>query len=146
MWFIQRQVRGMRNCLDCCSVQDRPGRYTVLSQKGIEENSFQGITLNEGKSSDKTLDAKPFFQAVAKNLENRMLSQGGRVPDKTGYNKFIEELKVLYAQYWPEDAVPYVRSWVTKGHRTATDTCSKTRNREKENNPDLLVLWSILDN
>ena len=22
----------------------------------------------------------------------------------TGYNKFIEELKVLYAQYWPEDA------------------------------------------
>uniref|UniRef100_A0AAV2K7M1 Uncharacterized protein n=1 Tax=Knipowitschia caucasica TaxID=637954 RepID=A0AAV2K7M1_KNICA len=85
-------------------VSNRPGRYTVLSQRGIEENSFQGITLNEGKSSDKTLDAKPFFQAVAKNLENRMLSQGGRVPDKTGYNKFIEELKVLYAQYWPEDA------------------------------------------
>ena len=26
------------------------------------------------------------------------------MPDKTGYNKFIEELKVLYAQYWPEDA------------------------------------------
>ena len=33
-----------------------------------------------------------------------MLSQGCRLPDKTIYNKFIEELKVLYAQYWPEDA------------------------------------------
>ena len=33
-----------------------------------------------------------------------MLSQEGMLSDKTGYNKFIGELKVLYAQYWPEDA------------------------------------------
>ena len=33
-----------------------------------------------------------------------MLSQGGRLPDKTGYNKLIEELRVLYAHYWPKDA------------------------------------------
>ncbi|CAL8359354.1 unnamed protein product [Gadus morhua 'NCC'] len=85
-------------------MSDRPGRYTELSQRGIGENSFHGITLNGGKSSDKTLDPKQFFLTVAENLEDRMLSQGGRMPDKTGYNKFIEELKVLYAQYWPEDA------------------------------------------
>ncbi|CAL8253687.1 unnamed protein product [Boreogadus saida] len=79
-------------------------RYTELSQRGIGENSFHGITLNGGKSSDKTLDPKQFFLTVAKNLKDCMLSQGGWMPDKTGYNKFIEELMVLYAQYWPEDA------------------------------------------
>ncbi|CAB1424909.1 unnamed protein product [Pleuronectes platessa] len=35
---------------------------------------------------------------------SRLKQKGGRLPDKTGYNKLIEELKVLYAQYWPEDA------------------------------------------
>ncbi|KAJ8398666.1 hypothetical protein AAFF_G00421940 [Aldrovandia affinis] len=82
-------------------MSERPGRYTELSQRGIEENSFQGVTLNVGKPSDKTLNQRQFFLSVAKNLEDRLLSQGGRLPDKTGYNKFIEELKVLYAQYWP---------------------------------------------
>ncbi|KAJ8408742.1 hypothetical protein AAFF_G00253770 [Aldrovandia affinis] len=86
-------------------MSERPGRYTELSQRGIEENSFQGVTLNVGKPSDKTLNQRQFFLSVAKNLEDRLLSQGGRLPDKTGYNKFIEELKVLYAQYWPENAV-----------------------------------------
>lgn len=80
-------------------MSDRPGRYSELSQRGIEENSFRGVTLNRGKSSDRTLDPKQFFLSLAKNLEDRMLSQGGRLPDKTGYNKFIDELKVLYAQY-----------------------------------------------
>ena len=227
-------------------MSDRPGRYTELSLRGIGENSH-GITLNGGKSSDKTLNPKQFFLTVAKNLEDRMLSQGGRMPDKTVYNKFIEELKVLYAQYWPEDAgalygeteveslcqrfnidnpravirayrkyrdsdgkdtpdelmellvavnsipiasaecergfsqmnltctanraslltstissllflnlvgpplakfnpVPYVRSWVAKGHRTATDTRSKARKKEEEENPDMLVMWGVLDN
>ncbi|KAJ8402783.1 hypothetical protein AAFF_G00364550 [Aldrovandia affinis] len=76
-------------------MSERPGRYTELSQRGIEENSFQGVTLNVGKPSDKTLNQRQFFLSVAKNLEDRLLSQGGRLPDKTGYNKFIEELKVL---------------------------------------------------
>ena len=30
-----------------------------------------------------------------------MLSQG---KDQRGYNKLIDDLKVLYPQYWPEDA------------------------------------------
>ena len=238
---ICREIRVLE------AMSDRPGRYTELSQRGIGENSFHGITLNGGKSSDKTLDPKQFFLTVAKNLEDCMLSQGGRMPDKTGYNKFIEELKVLYAQYWPEDAgalygeteveslcqrfnidnpravirayrkyrdsdgkdtpdelmellvavnsipiasaecergfsqmnlictanraslltstissllflnlvgpplakfnpVPYVRSWVAKGHRTATDTRSKARKKEEEENPDMLVMWGVLDN
>ncbi|CAB1455152.1 unnamed protein product [Pleuronectes platessa] len=174
-------------------MSDRPGRYTELSQRGIDENSLHGVTLNGGKSSDKKLDPKQFFLTVAKNLEESMLSQGGRLPDKTGYNKLIEE-------YWPEDAgalygeteveslcqrfnianpraviqayrkhrdsdgkdipdelmellvavnsipiasaeFPYVRSWVAKGHRTATDTQSKTRNREEEENLDMVVMW-----
>lgn len=236
---ISREIRVFE------AMSERPGRYTELSQRGIVENSFQGVTLNGGKPSDKSLDHKQFFLTVAKNLEERMLSQGGRVPDKTGYNKFIEELKVLYAQYWPDGAdalygeteveslcqrfnitnpravlrayrayrdsggndmpdelrellvavnsipiasaecergfsqmnlictphrgslliptissllflnlvgppldkfnpVPYVRSWVSKGHRNATDARSKTRNREREENPDMLVMWNIM--
>ena len=101
---ICREIRVLE------AMSNQRGRYTELSQRGIEENSFHGITLNGGKSSDKkTPIIKQKKQAiilltVAKNLEDRMLSQGGRMPDKTGYNKFIEELKVLYAEYWPEDA------------------------------------------
>ena len=53
--------------------------YTELSQRGIEEN----VTLNGGKSGNKTLNPKQFFLIVAKNLEDRMLSQGGQLPDKT---------------------------------------------------------------
>ena len=235
---ICREIRVLE------AMSDRPGRYTELSQRGIGENSFHGITLNGGKSSNKTLNPKQFFLTVAKNLEDRMLSQGSWMPDKTGYNKFIEELKVLYAEYWPEDAgalyeeteveslcqrfnidnpravirayrnsdgkdtpdelmellvavnsipiasaecergfsqmnlictanraslltstissllflnlvgpplakfnpIPYVRSWVAKGHRTATDTRSKARKKEEEENPDMLVMWGVLDN
>uniref|UniRef100_A0A672RKS2 HAT C-terminal dimerisation domain-containing protein n=1 Tax=Sinocyclocheilus grahami TaxID=75366 RepID=A0A672RKS2_SINGR len=77
--------------------------YTELSQRGIDANSFQGVPLHEGKLRYKTLNQRLFFSSLAKNMEERMLSQVGRLPDKTGYNKFIEELKVLYAQYWPEN-------------------------------------------
>ena len=58
-------------------MSDRPGRYTELSQRRTEEN----VALNGGKSSNKTLDLKQFFLTVAKNLEDRMLSEGGRLPD-----------------------------------------------------------------
>lgn len=37
------------------AMSERPGRYTELSQHGIEENSFQGVTLNAGKARDKTV-------------------------------------------------------------------------------------------
>ena len=77
---------------------DRPGRYTELSQRGIEENSLRGVTLNGEKSGDKTLEPKQFFLTVAKNLQDL---------------------------------------------RTATDTHSKTRNREEEN-LDMVVMWNVL--
>ena len=64
-------------------------------------NHYNGISLNGG---NKTLDLMQFFLTVSRNLEDCMLSQGGQLPDITVYNKFIEELKVLYAQYWQEDA------------------------------------------
>lgn len=41
--------------------------------------------------------------------------------------------------------VPYVRSWIAKGHRCVTDTRSKTRNRE-EAHKEMAVLWEVLDN
>lgn len=37
-----------------------------------------------------------------------------------------------------------MRSWVAKGHRTATDIHNKTRNREE--NQDVPVVWAILGN
>lgn len=40
----------------------------------------------------------------SKHTRLGVLSQGGRLPNKTGYNKFIEELKVIYTQYWPKEA------------------------------------------
>nr|XP_043886752.1 thrombospondin type-1 domain-containing protein 4-like [Solea senegalensis] len=39
--------------------------------------------------------------------------------------------------------VPYVGSWVAKGHRTATDTRSKTRKKEEEENPDMLPQLTV---
>ena len=56
------------------------------------------------EENQETLDPRQVFLTVAKSLEDRMLPQVGQLPDKTGYNKFFEELNVLYAQYWPEDA------------------------------------------
>lgn len=53
-------------------------RHSQLSQSGIEENSFQGVPLYTGRSSDRTLDQRAFFGCVARNL--------------------------LYSQYWPENA------------------------------------------
>lgn len=41
-----------------------------------------------------------FFGSLARNLEKDMLSQG---KGQTGYNKLIEDLKVLYPQCWPQD-------------------------------------------
>ncbi|TRY98479.1 hypothetical protein DNTS_012363 [Danionella cerebrum] len=84
-------------------MSERHGHYTELSQRAIENSTFQDVTLIDGKATDKLLKSREFFLSLAKNLGDRLLSQGGRVPDKTSYNDFIDELKVLYAQYWPED-------------------------------------------
>ncbi|RXM90735.1 hypothetical protein EOD39_21900 [Acipenser ruthenus] len=235
---IFREVREFE------AMAEQPGRYTQLSQKGIEENVFEAVTLNVGKPSDKKLCQRQFFWSLARNMEDRMLSQGGRVPDKTGYSKLIEELKVLYKQYWHDKSdalygqtkveslcqrcdiecpcttirayrrfresngqdlqselndlfvavntiaissaecergfsqmnlicisnraalhvstiasllflnlvgppltkfnpVPYVKSWIAKGHRSATDSQSKSRKRE-EGQEDMTALWTFL--
>ena len=42
--------------------------------------------------------------------------------------------------------VPYVRLWVAKGHRTATDTHTVKPETEEEENPDMVVMWGVLDN
>uniref|UniRef100_A0A8C9X006 HAT C-terminal dimerisation domain-containing protein n=1 Tax=Sander lucioperca TaxID=283035 RepID=A0A8C9X006_SANLU len=60
------------------AMSERPGRYSLLSQGGC----------------------MMFFGSLARNLEKRMFSQG---KDQTGYNKLIEDLKVLYPQHWPQD-------------------------------------------
>jgi hypothetical protein len=41
--------------------------------------------------------------------------------------------------------VPYVRSWIAKGHRCVTDIRSKTRNEEKTHK-EMAVLWKVLEN
>ncbi|KAK7162494.1 hypothetical protein R3I93_006722 [Phoxinus phoxinus] len=91
---ICRQIRVFE------AMSERLGRYSLLSQRRVEENSFQGVPLHAGRLTDKTLNQRMFFGSMARNLEKRMLSQG---KDQTGYNKLIEDLKVLYPQYWPHD-------------------------------------------
>lgn len=233
---ICRQVRVFE------AMSERPGRHSQVAQRGIEESSFQGVPLHTGRASDKTLDQREFFGSLARNLEKRMLSQG---KDQTGYNKLIDDLKVLYSQYWPQDAealfgedevetlcqqfgiddprnvirsyreyrdnngkcipdglkdlfaavntvpissaecergfsqmnlictanrsslltstissllflclvgppltmfnpIPYVRSWIAKGHRNALTQKSKVRSRDKEAEGSMDVLWAVL--
>ncbi|XP_037540253.1 E3 SUMO-protein ligase KIAA1586-like [Nematolebias whitei] len=226
---------------------ERPGRFSEVSKRGIESKSFLSVPLTEGKASDKALNFMQFFRSVAKNLEQRLLSHSERLPDKSGYDDFIEELQVLYPQHWPEDAgvlygqteveslclrfnvdcpravirahreyvesggkdirdelkelltavdtipissaecerglsqmnlictpnraslhtatisdllflnivgppltkfnpIPYVKSWVAKGRRTATETRSKVRSREeKDEEAQLTAVWDILN-
>ncbi|KAE8280140.1 hypothetical protein D5F01_LYC22280 [Larimichthys crocea] len=83
------------------AMSQRPGRYSQVTKRGIEENSFQGVPLHTGRASDRNLDQREFFGSLAWNLEKRMLSQG---KDQKGYIKLIDDLKVLYPQYWPQDA------------------------------------------
>ncbi|TKS65680.1 hypothetical protein D9C73_028375 [Collichthys lucidus] len=83
------------------AMPQRPGRYSQVTKRKIEENSFQGVPLHTGQASDRNLDQREFFGSLARNLEKCMLSQG---KDQRGYNKLIDDLKVLYPQYWPQDA------------------------------------------
>ncbi|TKS88157.1 hypothetical protein D9C73_022281 [Collichthys lucidus] len=83
------------------AMSQRPGRYSQVTKRKIEENSFQGVPLHTGQASDRNLDQREFFGSLARNLEKCMLSQG---KDQRGYNKLIDDLKVLYPQYWPQDA------------------------------------------
>ena len=41
--------------------------------------------------------------------------------------------------------VPYVRSWIAKGHRCATDTQSKARSEEQTEEGSMAVLWDLMD-
>ena len=54
---------------------------------------------------------------------------------------FLNLVGPLLAKF---NSVPNVRSWVAKCQRTARDTRSKTQNREEEN-PDMVVMWGVLD-
>lgn len=71
----------------------------------MQENCFQGVPLNAGKSSDRLIDQKEFFKAIARNAEERLLCMGGRrgQGETARYSRMIDELKVLYPQYWPEN-------------------------------------------
>lgn len=50
---------------------ERAGRYSELSRRRTESNSFLG------KASNKALNIRQFFLSLAKNLEERLLPQGG---------------------------------------------------------------------
>ncbi|KAL1249596.1 hypothetical protein QQF64_020601 [Cirrhinus molitorella] len=224
----------------------RPGCHSQISQNAVNDSIFQGVPLHSGRKEEKGMDHKVFFKSLARSLENHMLSYGRAEADRMGYSKFIEELKVLFPEYWPQDAgatygeteteslcqqfgidsprtavralreyrenggrlipeglkdiltavttvpissaecergfsqmnlicsanraslhtstissllflclvgpplsqfnpIPYVRSWISKGHRTAKDPRSKARSRETEGKL-MPVLWSILNN
>ena len=41
--------------------------------------------------------------------------------------------------------VPYVRSWIAKGHRTALDTMCRDRSRSMEARGSMAAVWAILD-
>jgi hypothetical protein len=60
----------------------------------LSVNSFQGFKLNRGRPSDRVINQREFFESLARNMEARMFSQGGRAVDNTGNRQFIEELKV----------------------------------------------------
>lgn len=79
---ICREIRVFEAMLE------QPGHDSEVSQRGIEENFFQDVTLNGGKPTDKTLNHWQFFLSLA-------FVKGGRLPDKTGCNKLIKEPEVL---------------------------------------------------
>lgn len=41
--------------------------------------------------------------------------------------------------------IPYMRSWIAKGHRTAVDVRSKDRSREMENRGSMDAVWAVLE-
>ncbi|KAE8288358.1 hypothetical protein D5F01_LYC12227 [Larimichthys crocea] len=75
-------------------MSERPGRHSLLSQSGVEENSFHGVPLHAGRLTDKTLDHR----------EKCLLSHG---KDQTGYNKLIKDLK---AEESRKEPIPARRS------------------------------------
>ncbi|XP_069485015.1 E3 SUMO-protein ligase KIAA1586-like [Ambystoma mexicanum] len=87
---------------------ERRGKHSSQCEKAIEENSFQGVALHEGKACDKRIEHGQFFRSLAENVRSRLLSTGGSATadNKVAYEKLISELKVLYMQYWPDELPP----------------------------------------
>ncbi|MGH0132821.1 UNVERIFIED_CONTAM: hypothetical protein FKN15_050685 [Acipenser sinensis] len=56
------------------AMSEQPGRHTQLSQRGIQEDSFQGVKLNSGRPSDRVLNQREFFESLERNMEARMFS------------------------------------------------------------------------
>uniref|UniRef100_A0A671MGA9 HAT C-terminal dimerisation domain-containing protein n=1 Tax=Sinocyclocheilus anshuiensis TaxID=1608454 RepID=A0A671MGA9_9TELE len=190
---ICRQIRVFE------AMAERPGRYTELSQRVIDANSFQGVPLHEGKLRDKTLNQRLFFSSLTEveslcrrfDIDSHSVIRAYREYRDSDGKCIHDQLKELFAAVnsisissadcergfsqmnlicSPNRAslhtstisyllflnlvgpplskfnpVPYVRSWIAKGHRTATDIRSKTRNREEENH-DIALVWGVLDN
>ncbi|KAK0134200.1 E3 SUMO-protein ligase KIAA1586 [Merluccius polli] len=91
---ISRQIRVFE------AMSTRPGRHSQQSQSGVEEDSFFGVPLHAGRVTDRTLDSRAFFGSLARNLDKCLLSHG---KDQSGYNKLIDDVKVVYPQYWPQE-------------------------------------------
>ncbi|XP_078509084.1 E3 SUMO-protein ligase KIAA1586-like [Lissotriton helveticus] len=84
---------------------DRQGKHFSQCKKAMEENIFQGVMLHKGKTTDKIIEQGQFFRSLAENLRNRLLSTGGTnsADKKADYETLINEVKVLYKQYWPDE-------------------------------------------
>uniref|UniRef100_H3A4Y1 HAT C-terminal dimerisation domain-containing protein n=1 Tax=Latimeria chalumnae TaxID=7897 RepID=H3A4Y1_LATCH len=89
--IINRQISVFK------AMVEKRGKYSAQCEKAIEEKMFQG------KPCDKKIHSGQFYCSLANNLRNCMLSTGGSAGNKTGYEKLMTELKVLYKQYWPDE-------------------------------------------
>lgn len=81
---------------------DKRGIHSAECEQAIKENMFQGVSLHEGKTTNKKIEHEHFFCSLADSLRKRLSTGGGEsVIDKTRFETLIGEVKVLYKQCWP---------------------------------------------
>lgn len=88
----------------------KQAEFTKIALQSATNLKFQGVLLNSEQKVEVEINKESFFQSLSNCLQSRLMTSSARAASSSEEVSFSEfddlfpACKVLYPQYWPEDA------------------------------------------
>jgi len=87
----------------------KSGPHLQEVDNALQLSTFKGVALHNGSKCDVLINRGQFFRSLAENMKNRLLTfQSSHAStsdnsDAVHYHTFVDQLKVLYPDNWPDE-------------------------------------------
>lgn len=87
----------------------KPGLRLQEADDAVKVSLFKGVILHAGSKCDVLINRGQFYRSLSENMKNRLLTIQSTHVSATGnndavhYQTLIDQVKVLYAENWPDE-------------------------------------------